>query len=84
MAHEQRRHLLGLRKGHGQGLPIGYEVARGFTVIHHRAQRLFEMLAQARGDGSRLRLIERLGLAQMLIVDDFLLTPLNSRLQPQQ
>ncbi len=49
----------------------------GFTVLYHRAPRLFEMLAQARGDGSHLRLIERLGKAQMLIVDDFLLTPLN-------
>ena len=57
---------------------LGNLAARGgFTVLYHRAPRLFEMLAQSRGDGSHLRIIERLGKAQMLIVDDFLLTPLN-------
>lgn len=58
---------------------LGNLAARGgFTVIYHRAPRLFEMLAQARGDGSHLRLIERLGRAQMLVIDDFLLTPLTA------
>jgi len=56
---------------------LGNLAARGgFTVLYQRAPRLFEALAQARGDGSHLRLIERLGRVQMLIVDDFLLTPL--------
>lgn len=50
----------------------------GFTVLYQRAPRMFEALAQARGDGSHLKLIERLGKVQMLIVDDFLLTPLSA------
>ncbi|MEK9145338.1 MAG: IS21-like element helper ATPase IstB [Elusimicrobiota bacterium] len=59
---------------------MGNLAARGgFTVLYYRAPRLFEMLGQARGDGSHLRFLERLGRAQMLIVDDFLLTPLNSQ-----
>ena len=59
---------------------LGNLAARGgFTVLYHRAPRLFELLAQARGDGSHLRLIERLGKAQMLIVDDFLITPLSAQ-----
>lgn len=58
---------------------LGNLAARGgFTVLYHRAPRLFELLVQARGDGSHLRLIERLGRAQMLVIDDFLLTPLTA------
>lgn len=58
---------------------LGNVAARGgFTVLYQRAPRLFEALAQARGDGSHLRMIERLGRVQLLIVDDFLLTPLST------
>jgi len=58
---------------------FGNMAARGgFTVLYQRAPRMFEALAQARADGSHLKLIERLGKARMLIVDDFLLTPLSA------
>ena len=57
---------------------LGNLAARGgFTVLYHRAPRMFETLAQSRGDGSHLRLIERLGRAQVLVIDDFLLTPMS-------
>jgi len=57
---------------------LGNLAARsGHTVFYTRAPRLFESLAQARGDGSHLKALARLGKAQLLIIDDFLLTPLS-------
>ena len=59
---------------------LGNMAAReGMTVLYVRAPRMFDALAASRADGSRLREIERLGKAQMLIIDDFLLTPLNAQ-----
>lgn len=56
---------------------LGNLAARtGHTAFYVRATRLFESLQQARGDGTHLRLLGRLAKAQVLIVDDFLLTPL--------
>lgn len=56
---------------------LGNSAARaGYTVVYTRAPRLFESLQQARGDGSHLKTLTRLGKAQLLIIDDFLLTPL--------
>lgn len=56
---------------------LGNSAARaGYTVVYARAPRLFESLQQARGDGSHLKTLTRLGKAQLLIIDDFLLTPL--------
>jgi DNA replication protein DnaC len=56
---------------------LGNFAARaGFTVLYQRAPRMFEALAQARGDGSHLKMIERLGKVQVLVIDDFLLAPL--------
>ena len=57
---------------------LGNSAARsGFTVLYTRAPRLFETLQQARGDGSHLKLLDRLSHVQLLILDDFLLTPLS-------
>ena len=57
---------------------LGNSAARsGFTVLYTRAPRLFETLQQARGDGSHLKLLDRLSRVQLLILDDFLLTPLS-------
>jgi DNA replication protein DnaC len=57
---------------------LGNSAARsGFTVLYTRAPRLFEMLQQARGDGSHLKLLDKLSRVQILILDDFLLTPLS-------
>jgi len=56
---------------------LGNSAARaGYTVLYTRAPRLFETLQQARGDGSHLKVLDRLSRVQLLIVDDFLLTPL--------
>ena len=59
---------------------LGNMAAReGLTTLYVRAPRMFDALAASRADGSRLRQIERLGKAQLLIVDDFLLTPLSAQ-----
>jgi DNA replication protein DnaC len=56
---------------------LGNAAARaGYTVLYVRAPRLFETLQQSRGDGSHLKALARLGRVQLLIIDDFLLTPL--------
>lgn len=56
---------------------LGNLAARtGHPVLYVRASRLFDTLQQARGDGSHLRVLQRLGRAQMLVIDDFLLAPL--------
>jgi DNA replication protein DnaC len=53
-----------------------FAARQGFTVLYFRAPRLFEALHQAKADGSHLKLLGRLAKAQLLIVDDILLTPL--------
>lgn len=55
---------------------IGNFAARaGFTVAYLRAPRLFEALQQSRGDGTHLKALGRLAKVQVLILDDFLITP---------
>jgi DNA replication protein DnaC len=55
---------------------LGNFAARaGYPVLYLRAPRLFETLQQARGDGSHLKTLTRLAKVQLLIIDDFLLTP---------
>ena len=55
---------------------LGNFAARtGYPVFYLRSPRLFESLQQSRGDGSHLKTITRLAKAQLLIIDDFLLTP---------
>jgi DNA replication protein DnaC len=57
---------------------LGNLAARqGFTVRYWRTPRLWETLHQARGDGSHLKTLTTLGKAQVLILDDFLLSPLS-------
>ena len=57
---------------------LGNFAARtGYTVLYLRAPRLFETLHQARGDGSHLKTLTRMAKVQLLIIDDFLLTPLS-------
>jgi len=56
---------------------LGNFAARtGYPVFYLRSPRLFETLQQSRGDGSHLKTLTRLARAQLLIIDDFLLTPL--------
>lgn len=57
---------------------LGNSAARaGYTVLYLRATRLFETLQQSRGDGSHLNTLARFARTQLLIIDDFLLTPLS-------
>jgi len=57
---------------------LGNSAARaGYTVLYLRAPRLLETLQQSRGDGSHLKTLARLSRVQLLIIDDFLLTPLS-------
>ncbi|MFH1140727.1 MAG: IS21-like element helper ATPase IstB [Chloroflexota bacterium] len=56
---------------------VGNLAARaGYTVLYTRAPRLLETLQQARGDGSHLKALTKLGKVQLLIIDDFLVSPL--------
>ena len=57
---------------------LGNSAARaGYTVLYLRAPRLFETLQQSHGDGSHLKVLARLSRVQLLVIDDFLLTPLS-------
>jgi len=57
---------------------LGNLAARqGFIVRYWRTPRLWETLGQARGDGSHLKTLTALGKVQVLILDDFLLSPLS-------
>jgi len=56
---------------------LGNLAARaGFTVAYHRAPRLFESLQQSKGDGTHLKALGRLAKVQVIILDDFLISPL--------
>jgi DNA replication protein DnaC len=53
---------------------LGNFAARnGFSVFYVRTPRLFDLLVQARADGSHLRLLAKLAKTKVLILDDFLL-----------
>lgn len=54
-----------------------YAAREGHTVLYLRAPRLFGMLNQARGEGSHLKTLTKIGKSAVLIIDDFLLTPLS-------
>ena len=57
---------------------LGNLAARGgYTVLYARAPRLFETLQQSRGDGSHLKVLTKYGRVRLLIIDDFLLTPMS-------
>ena len=51
---------------------LGHKACRdGRSVLYHRAPRLFEALALARGDGRYARLLKSLARVQLLILDDW-------------
>ena len=61
------------------GCALGNLAARaGMTVAYVRVPRLFETLHQSRGDGTHLKALGRLAKVQVLILDDFLITPLTA------
>lgn len=58
---------------------LGQKACRdGFTVVYRRASRLFDELAEARGDGTYSAVLRRLAKAQVLILDDFGLEPMGA------
>jgi DNA replication protein DnaC len=52
---------------------------QGFRVIYKRVPRLFEELALAHADGTYVRLLARLAKADVLILDDWALSPLSDQ-----
>ena len=50
---------------------------RFYCALHQGSQAISRTLQQARGDGSHLKVLDRLSRVQLLILDDFLLTPLS-------
>jgi DNA replication protein DnaC len=62
------------------GCALGNLAARsGHTVVYIRAPRLLETLHQARGDGSHLKMLNKLAKVQVLVLDDFLLATLTEQ-----
>src|SRR3954469_18076314 len=58
---------------------LGHKACRdNRSVLYHRMPRLFEALALARGDGRHPRLLRNLGRADLLILDDWGLEPLDA------
>jgi DNA replication protein DnaC len=51
---------------------------QGYRAIYRRAPRLFQELALARADGTYARLLARLARADVLIIDDWALSPLTA------
>jgi len=49
----------------------------GFTALYYRSSRLFRDLAIARGDGSYGKLLGKIAKTDLLVVDDWGLSPLN-------
>lgn len=61
---------------------FGHHACRqGYTVLYYNVQKLMRHLKISRLDGSLLKLMERLAKADLLILDDFGLTPMDSNQQ---
>lgn len=57
---------------------LGYHAChQGYRVNYYRASRLFEQLTISHGDGSYLKLLERIAKTELLIIDDWGLEPLS-------
>jgi DNA replication protein DnaC len=57
---------------------LGHKACRDNRSVLYRVPRLFEDLALARGDGRHARLVRSLGRADLLILDDWGLEPLDA------
>ena len=63
---------------------LGHKACRdNRSVLYHRVPKLFEDLALARGDGRHPRLLRNLGRADLLILDDWGLEPLDAARPPR-
>ncbi|EKD49901.1 MAG: IstB ATP binding protein [uncultured bacterium] len=57
---------------------LGQKACReGFSVLYHRTTRLFCELSMSRGDGRYLRLLKLLAQTDILVMDDWSISPLN-------
>ncbi|MFZ2959537.1 MAG: ATP-binding protein, partial [Candidatus Ozemobacteraceae bacterium] len=57
---------------------LGQKACReGFSVLYHRTTRLFSELSMSRGDGRYLRLLKLLAQTDILVLDDWSISPLN-------
>ena len=72
---ERRNILIGGPAGAGKSwlaCALGHKACReDFSVLYHRAPRLFTALALARGDGRYAKLLRTLARVDLLILDDF-------------
>lgn len=58
---------------------MGHQACRdNYSVLYQRVPKLFTDLALARGDGRYARILRTLGGVQLLIIDDFGLSPVNA------
>lgn len=58
---------------------LGHQACRdNYSVLYHRIPKLFTELALARGDGRYARILRSLSSAQLLIIDDFGLAPVDA------
>ena len=58
---------------------LGHKACRdNRSVLYHRVPKLFEDLTMARGDGRHPRILRSLGRADLLILDDWGLEPLDA------
>ena len=62
-----------------RGCALGHKACRdNRSVLYHRVPKLFAELAVARGDGRYARILRSLNGAQLLILDDWGLDPLDA------
>lgn len=58
---------------------VGHKLCRdGHTVLFRRATRFFDELKQARGDGTYDNLLKRIARAELLVLDDFGMEPMDT------
>jgi DNA replication protein DnaC len=71
----------GVGKSH-LGQALGHEACRrGHEVLYRRTSPLLSWVQAGRGDGSRERRLKQIGSVQLLLLDDFGLTPLTEEQQ---
>jgi hypothetical protein len=72
-------HLSCVMRQESTCLPTGVKACRDdSSVVYYRWPKLYEGLALARGDGCHPSLLESLGGADLLMLDDFGLEPLDA------
>jgi len=60
------------------GCALGHKACRdGFNVIYRRASRLFAEILQAKGEGRHLKFLAAVAKADLLVIDDWGLAPLD-------